>query len=82
MSLSGQFIHMKSELLTTACVFVLGVMSDTTLTDVLTVLGGILLIVNQWYRMNRSVQKNHKGNWIKYFKSLKTKKDGTDNKKA
>lgn len=79
MSLSGQFIHMKTELITSLAVVMLGIISDTTLTDVLTVLGGVLLVINQYYRLNRSVNKNHNGSWKQYFKSLKNKKNGTDN---
>lgn len=68
-------IFQKTELITSAAIVMLGIISETTLSDVLAVLGGVLLVINQYYRLNRSVNKNHNGSWKAYLKSLKNKKD-------
>jgi hypothetical protein len=68
-------ILQKTELITSAAIVMLGIISETTLSDVLAVLGGVLLVINQYYRLNRNVNKNHNGSWKSYFKSLKNKKN-------
>ncbi len=66
---------LKSEFLNAFSLIILGAISSMLLVDVLTILGTIMVLINQYYRMNRTVQKNHNGSWVDYFKSLKNKKN-------
>lgn len=69
------FFIMKTEFLNAFSLIILGAISSMLLVDVLTVLGTIMVLINQYYRMNRTVNKYHNGSWKSYFKSLKNKKN-------
>jgi len=69
------FFIMKTEFLNAFSLIILGAISSMLLVDVLTVLGTIMVLINQYYRMNRTVNKYHNGSWKAYFKSLKNKKN-------
>jgi len=66
---------LKSEFLNAFSLIILGAISSMLLVDVLTILGTIMVLINQYYRMNRTVNNNHNGSWKAYFKSLKNKKN-------
>lgn len=69
------FFIMKTEFLNAFSLIILGAISSMLLVDVLTVLGTIMVLINQYYRMNRTVNKYHNGSWKAYFKSLKNNKN-------
>lgn len=62
---------MKEFTITLLSTIALNLIGKTPLTFWLSAIGGFLLILNQYYTINRTVKKEFEGDWRAYFNSLK-----------
>ncbi len=65
---------MRETAISLACTLIVGVTGREVFSFALATIGGLWVILNQYYRTKRDVKKNHAGSWKRYFKSLKLRK--------
>jgi len=63
---------MKQTFSSLVCTFIIAFPAEK-IHLILGLIGGVWVIINQYYRTKRDKNKNHGGSWISYFKSLKDK---------